>query len=111
MKLKTTSLIAALAVGASLSLLSLPAFAAKTPYALATYNRVKQVAYDPNQVYELVGTYGFQTSVEFAPDETVKVVTVGVCIACQIMPYEKRLFLNLVETNAMTKLNLITKIN
>src|SRR5699024_2151300 len=53
MTLKTSSLIAALAVGASLSLLSLPAFAAKTPNALATENRVKQVAYDPHLVYEL----------------------------------------------------------
>lgn len=111
MKLKTTPLIAALAVGASLSLSSLPAFAAKTPNALATDNRVKQVAYDPNQVYELVGTYGYQTSVEFAPDETVKVVTVGDSIAWQIMPYENRLFLKPVEPNAATNMTVITNKN
>ncbi len=38
--------------------------AAKRPHPLATDSRVKQVAFDPNQVVEIVGTYGYQTMIE-----------------------------------------------
>ncbi|AKM33204.1 P-type conjugative transfer protein VirB9 (plasmid) [Pandoraea faecigallinarum] len=85
-----------------------PAWAAKKPKQLVTDDRVKQVAYDPNQVYELVGTYGYQTSIEFADDETVKVVTVGDSIAWQTVPYQNRLFIKAVEPNAATNLTVIT---
>lgn len=92
----------------TLSLQPLPAGAAKFPNSLVTDDRVKQVAYDPNQVYEIVGTYGYQTSIEFAGDETVKVVTLGDSIAWQTVPYQNRLFLKPVEPNAATNLTVIT---
>lgn len=85
-----------------------PGYPAKTPQSLVTDVRVKQVAYDPNQVYEIVGTYGYQTSVEFAADEMVKVVTLGDSIAWQTVPYQNRLFLKPVEPNAATNLTVIT---
>ena len=91
-----------------LALTPAPAWAAKKPKQLVTDDRVKQVAYDPNQVYELVGTYGYQTSIEFADDETVKVVTVGDSIAWQTVPYQNRLFIKPVEPNAATNLTVIT---
>ncbi|SAL75443.1 conjugal transfer protein TrbG/VirB9/CagX [Caballeronia terrestris] len=100
--------LSAVLTGGSLSLVSAPASAAKLPRALVTDDRVKQVAYDPNQVYEIVGTYGYQTSIEFANDETVKVVTVGDSIAWQTVPYQNRLFLKPVEPNAATNLTVIT---
>jgi type IV secretion system protein VirB9 len=84
------------------------AHAAKFPNPLVTDNRVRQVAYDPNQVYEIVGTYGYQTSIEFAADEAVKVVTLGDSIAWQTVPYQNRLFLKPVEPNAETNLTVIT---
>ncbi|SAL00293.1 conjugal transfer protein TrbG/VirB9/CagX [Caballeronia arationis] len=95
-------------LGAPLSLVSMQANAAKLPRPLFTDDRVKQVAYDPNQVYEIVGTYGYQTSIEFANDELVKVVTVGDSIAWQTVPYQNRLFLKPVEPNAATNLTVIT---
>ena len=101
-------LAATLIVGASVSLASRPVHAAKVPHSLVTDNRVKQVPYDPNQVYEVVGTYGYQTSIEFASDETVKVVTLGDSIAWQTVPYQNRLFLKPVEPNAATNLTVIT---
>lgn len=85
-----------------------PAHAAKTPRSLAADDRVKQVPYDPNQVYEIVGTFGYQTSVEFASDEKVKVVSLGDTIAWQTVPYQNRLFLKPVEANAATNLTVIT---
>lgn len=108
MKFDTYPLAAALMVGAAVSLASFPGQAAKVPHSLVTDHRVKQVPYDPNQVYEVVGTYGYQTSIEFASDETVKVVTLGDSIAWQTVPYQNRLFLKPVEPNAATNLTVIT---
>ncbi|MGO4395879.1 P-type conjugative transfer protein VirB9 [Variovorax sp. M-6] len=91
-----------------LTAIAAPALAAKSPNALATDSRVKQVAFDPNQVYEIVGTYGYQTAIEFAGDEAVKVVTLGDSIAWQTVPYQNRLFIKPVEANAATNLTVIT---
>lgn len=102
-RVAVTSLLAA----ASL-LQALPARAAKYPNPLTTDARVKQVMFDPNQVYEVVGTYGYQTSIEFAGDETVKVVTLGDSIAWQTVPYQNRLFIKPVEPNAATNLTVVT---
>jgi len=107
MKFNAIPLAVALAAG-SMSLASASAYAAKTPNPLVTDSRVRQAPYDPNQVYEIVGTYGYQTSIEFASDETVKVVTLGDSIAWQTVPYQNRLFLKPVEPNAATNLTVIT---
>ncbi|SAL60082.1 P-type conjugative transfer protein VirB9 [Caballeronia humi] len=106
--LSALSALSAILTGGSISLVSMPASAAKLPRPLVTDDRVKQVAFDPNQVYEIVGTYGYQTSIEFSNDETVKVVTVGDSIAWQTVPYQNRLFLKPVEPNAATNLTVIT---
>lgn len=108
MKFNATPFAVALIAGASISMASIPAHAAKLPHALVTDDRVKQVPYDPNQVYEIVGTYGYQTSIEFANDETVKVVSLGDSIAWQTVPYQNRIFIKPVEPNAATNLTVIT---
>lgn len=82
--------------------------AAKVPQSLASDERVRHVMYDPNQVYEIVGTYGYQTSIEFAADETVKVVSLGDTIAWQTVPYDNRVFLKPVEAKASTNMTVIT---
>ncbi len=84
------------------------ALAAKTPASLATDHRVKQVVFDPNQVVEITGTYGFQTSIEFSHEERIKVVSLGDTIAWQTVPYQNRLFLKPVEPNATTNLTVLT---
>jgi type IV secretion system protein VirB9 len=94
--------------GIFILLASVAAHAGKSPTSLVTDGRVKQVAYDPNQVFEIVGTYGYQTTIEFANDETVKVVSLGDSIAWQTVPYQNRLFLKPVEANATTNLTVIT---
>lgn len=84
------------------------ASAARTPKALVTDYRVKQVTYDPNQVFQLTGTYGYQTAIEFAHTETIKVVTLGDSIAWQTVPYRNRLFIKPVEARAKTNMTVIT---
>jgi type IV secretion system protein VirB9 len=108
MKLNAIPLVTLIIAGAAISLVSVAAHAAKVPRSLVTDERVKQVSYDPNQVYEIVGTYGYQTAIEFANDEAVKVVSLGDSIAWQTVPFQNRLFLKPVEPNAATNLTVIT---
>lgn len=91
-----------------LAVTSSPAMAAKTPQSLSSDSRVRHVMYDPNQVYEIIGTYGYQTSLEFATDEEVKVVSLGDTIAWQTVPYNNRVFLKPVEPRAATNMTVIT---
>lgn len=104
--MRKTQIAAAAAVVAIVS--GAPAFAAKTATSLASDERVKQVPYDANQVYEVVGTYGYQTGIEFGRDETIKVVSLGDSIAWQTVPYQNRLFIKPVEPNAETNMTVIT---
>lgn len=97
-----TAIALSLAIGIS------NAQAAKLPQPLSSDNRVQQVPYDPNQVYQLTGTYGYQTSIEFEADEMVKVVALGDTIAWQSMPFRNRVFLKPVEDNAETNMTVIT---
>lgn len=78
------------------------------PRSVATDARIKQVVYNPNEVYTVVGVYGFQTSIEFAPDEVVKLLTIGDSIAWQPVSYQNRIFLKPVEPNAATNLTVLT---
>ena len=87
---------------------AVPVYAAKMPRPLLTDQRIKQVAYDPNQVYELMGTYGYQTTIEFASDEQIKVRTLGDSIAWQTVINGSRLFVKPVEPNAATNMTIIT---
>jgi len=107
MKKNTLSLAVAAVAGASF-LFVVPVHAAKTPHALVTDQRIKQVAYDPNQVYEIVGTYGYQTTIEFAPDEHIKVRTIGDSIAWQTVLNGSRVFVKPVEPNAATNMTIVT---
>ncbi|GJH13561.1 TrbG/VirB9 family P-type conjugative transfer protein [Caballeronia novacaledonica] len=108
MKFKSAPIAFAMISSVTISLIPASSLAAKLPHALVTDDRVKQVPYDPNQVYEVVGTYGYQTSIEFANDEIVKVVSLGDSIAWQTVPYQNRLFIKPVEPNAATNLTVVT---
>ncbi|AIY44192.1 putative protein forming the bulk of type IV secretion complex that spans outer membrane and periplasm (VirB9) (plasmid) [Collimonas arenae] len=107
MKKNTLSIAAATIAGASM-FSALPAHAAKTPNSLVSDQRIKQVAYDANQVYEIVGTYGYQTTIELAPDEVIKVRTIGDSIAWQTVISGSRVFVKPVEPNAATNMTLVT---
>ncbi|RWA36995.1 P-type conjugative transfer protein VirB9 [Xylella fastidiosa] len=107
MKFKAIVFNVGLVAGATM-LLSVPVHAAKTPTPLAADNRVKQAVYDPNQVYEIIGTYGYHTSLEFANDETVDVYALGDSVAWETVRYKNQLFLKPVEPNAATNLTVIT---
>lgn len=90
-----------------LAAVPLASVAETSPRALTTDPRVRQVMYNPNQVYHIVGTARYQTTIEFG-DESIKVVSLGDTVSWQTVPYQNRLFLKPVEADAETNMTVIT---
>jgi type IV secretion system protein VirB9 len=87
---------------------SLNVVAEKTPRSIATDVRIRQVMYSANEIYEIVGTYGYQTVIEFSESEEIKLVAIGDSIAWQAVPAQSRLFLKPVEPDTATNLTVTT---
>jgi len=87
---------------------SLPAWAVIAPVPIATDARIKTIMYAPNEVYKFTGYYGYQTIIEFAPDEEIGTISIGTPTPWQITPSGNRLFIKPVEQDATTNMTLIT---
>jgi len=75
---------------------------------LATDTRIRVVPYDVNEVFKFVGHYGFQSSIEFSPEEAIKTISVGDSIAWQIVPDANRIFIKPIEENPQTNMTVVT---
>ena len=42
---------------------------------LTTDSRIRTLVYNPNEVYQLKFHYGFQSFIEFAPDEDIEIIS------------------------------------
>lgn len=73
--------------------------AATQPRSVAADSHIKLVQYDPNNVVNLNGQYGYQTQVTFAPDEKVQNVSLGDSMAWQAVPVANNLFLKPVASS------------
>jgi len=91
-----------------LLMLTISQVAARQPHPVYSDQRIKQVLYDPNQVVDLVGTYGYVTTIEFAPDEVVTGRTFGDSIAWQTLVKENHLYLKPVEPDASGNMTVVT---
>ena len=100
--MRTFLIIAALAIA------SHAALAAKTPQPTAVDQRIRQVVYNPSEVYEVVGSYRYTTTIEFEKGETVQYLTLGDTIAWQAHPMGHRVHLKPVEPRAVTNLTVVT---
>jgi type IV secretion system protein VirB9 len=85
-----------------------PALALQEPRPIATDRRIRTVRFSPNEVYQFVGHYGYQSSIEFAVTEKVQTVSIGDSVAWMVNPAENRIFLKPIEQNATTNLTVIT---
>lgn len=83
-------------------------WAKQVPRPLGEDNRIQHVVYNPNEVYEIKATYGFQTTIEFSDQETIQVASIGDSIAWQVIPVTHRLFIKPVEQNPKTNLTVVT---
>lgn len=91
-----------------LALAPLSAYALQEPRPIATDSRIRTVRYSPNEVYQFIGHYGFQSAIEFETDEKIQTVSIGDSIAWMVNPSGNRLFLKPIDQNALTNMTVIT---
>jgi type IV secretion system protein VirB9 len=85
-----------------------PAHALQEPRAIATDSRIRTVRYSPNEVYQFVGHFGYQSAIEFEEGENIQTVSIGDSTAWMLNPSGNRLFLKPIDQNALTNLTIIT---
>ena len=90
-------------------MLTVPAaHALQAPRAIATDSRIRTVRYSPNEVYQFIGHYNYQSSIELAEDEKIQTVSIGDSTAWLVNPSGNRLFLKPTEQNALTNMTVIS---
>ncbi len=84
--------------------------AVQTPRPGALDPRIRTVFYNPDQVIALRGYFGFQTMIEFNPDERIENVSIGDGVAWQVTPNKKAnlLFLKPMERAPTTNMTVVT---
>lgn len=101
-------LVVSALVGGAITVVSSAAYALQEPRPISTDRRIRTVRYSPNEVYQFIGHYGYQSSIEFAEDEKIQTVSIGDSVAWMVNPAENRLFLKPIEQNATTNLTVIS---
>ena len=97
---------------AALALAIAPAEAMLVPRSGSGDPRIYVVDYDPAEVVQLRGTLGFQTFIEFAPDERIENVAVGEALGWQITPNRKAnlLFVKPLSDVPVTNMTVVTNL-
>ncbi len=72
--------------------------------------RIRTLPYDPDKVHRLVGVMGFQTMLEFAPDERIENVSIGDAMGWQVTPNKRAtlLFLKPIDRAPATNMTVVT---
>ncbi len=82
--------------------------ASDVPVPVATDSRIKTFVYSENDVFNIVTHYGYQSNIEFGPEEEVQTISVGDRVPFQIVPAGRRLFVRAMATNARTNMTVVT---
>lgn len=93
---------------AMIALAAAPAMALQEPRPIATDSRIRTVRYSPNEVYQFIGHYGYQSAIEFETGETIQTVSIGDSVSWMVNPAGNRLFLKPIDQNALTNMTVIT---
>lgn len=101
-------LLKAASIALMLLIVAPAAHAIQEPRPLATDSRIRTVRYSPNEVFQFIGHYGYQSTIEFDEDEKILTVSVGDSLAWMLNPSGNRLFLKPIEQNALTNMTVIT---
>lgn len=75
---------------------------------LTTDSRIRTLVYNPNEVYPIKFHYGFQSFIEFAPDEDIEIISLGEAYPWKITPIGKRLFVRPIQIDIKTNMTIIT---
>jgi type IV secretion system protein VirB9 len=76
----------------------------------AADNRIRYLAYDPDQIVRILGKAGIQSTIEFARDERIENVAVGDSSAWQITPNRRAslLFVKPLTARSRTNMTVVT---
>lgn len=91
-------------------LLAAPVSAAERPRPGQTDAHIQSIFYDPDQVVQLRGHFGFQTMVEFDEGERIENVAIGDALGWQVTPNKRanKLFLKPLDRKAITNMAVVT---
>jgi len=94
--------------GPAMAQTAAPAADSRTQTMLSS--RIRTYLYTSDDIYPVVGTLGFQSIIEFAPDERVVNVAIGDAMGWQITPIKDghRLFLKPLEQAPLTNMTVVT---
>lgn len=106
--MSSNKMIRKIAVLALVFCVAMPAQALQSSRPIATDSRIRTVRYSPNEVYQFIGHYSYQSAIEFENGEKIQTVSMGDSLAWQVNPSGNRLFLKPIEQNAMTNMTVIT---
>jgi type IV secretion system protein VirB9 len=84
------------------------AFAESPQYKSKNDRRILMVNYNPLDVVNIEGHYGYSTQVQFAPDEEIVGIAAGDSLAWEVAPVKNHLFLKPRTPGASTNLNVVT---
>ncbi|RLA54427.1 MAG: P-type conjugative transfer protein VirB9 [Gammaproteobacteria bacterium] len=86
------------------------AFAENSPTPGTADSRVRNIVYNPRDVVNILGHFGYQTLVRFADYEQIENISIGDSLAWQVVPNERGnlLFLKPIEKDAETNLTVVT---
>jgi type IV secretion system protein VirB9 len=81
-----------------------------TGVSAAADNRIRSLAYNPDQIVRILGKAGIQSTIEFAPDERIENVAVGDSAAWQITPNRRAslLFVKPLKAHSRTNMTVVT---
>jgi type IV secretion system protein VirB9 len=104
----TPPLTMALLLIAGLVSTPIPALALRLARPTAIDSRIQVMTYNPDDVFQFTGFYGFQSSIELDEEEVVETISMGDTMAWQIVPSGRRIFLKPIEENATTNMTVLT---
>lgn len=105
MKLGYSSLLAAAFLSCAVAG---SAWASRDARPLATDPRIKVIMYSPNEVFKFTGFLGYQSNIEFGPDEEILTISIGNSLSWNLVPNGNRLFIKPLDPDATTNMTLIT---
>lgn len=77
---------------------------------VATDSRIKTYVYNENDVYLVLISSGFQSSIEFQKGEVIKTLSMGDSYSWSLTPVGNRLFIKPMENNVRTNMTIITNL-
>lgn len=91
-------------------LLIAPLGAAERPRPGQTDAHIQTIFYDPDQVVQLRGHFGYQTMIEFDEGERIENVAIGDALGWQVTPNKRanKLFIKPLDRKATTNMSVVT---